>query len=269
MNFLWLPIINSQYSDFLERIENPTKKTLVFTPNPEILVRANWDEEFLEILGRADFLTPDANGLYTASLIQEGSSLFSAFFQTLFQKKELREKYGELIQWSNLTRDLVDFSIREKKNIMMIDNYRITNPENEFEKKKMEIQSRLPELFIERFPYLSIHIVFDGEKTPLELAEIVQTQNISYIFSCIGMKTQEKRLIEIFDVLPEDQKVVGLGVGSSFDYLLGLQVRAPLFFQKLGLEWLYRLMLDPRKRWRRIYTAVVEFPRMIIKTRKK
>lgn len=150
----------------------------------------------------------------------------------------------------------------------MIDNYRITNPENEFEKKKMEIQSRLPELFRERFPYLSIHIVFDGEKTPLELAEIIQNQNISYIFSCIGMKTQEKRLIEIFDVLPENQKVVGLGVGSSFDYLLGLQVRAPLFFQKLGLEWLYRLILDPRKRWRRIYTAVVEFPRMIIKTRK-
>lgn len=268
MYFLWLSLHQWTYSDFLERIKNPQKKTLVFTPNPEILVRANQDEEFLETLGRADFLTPDANGLYTASLIQDGSSLFSAFFQTLFQKKKLRETYGELIQWSNLTRDLVNFSIQEKKNIMMIDNYRITNPENEFEKKKMEIQSRLPELFRERFPHLYIHIVFDGGETPLELAEIVQTQNISYIFSCIGMKTQEKRLIEIFDVLPEDQKVVGLGVGSSFDYLLGLQIRAPIIFQKLGLEWLYRLMLEPRKRWRRIYTAVVEFPRMIIKTRK-
>ena len=36
-----------------------------------------------------------------------------------------------------------------------------------------------------------------------------------------------------------------------------------MIFQKLGLEWLYRLVLEPRKRWKRIYTAIVEFPRLI------
>ena len=77
------------------------------------------------------------------------------------------------------------------------------------------------------------------------------------------MKSQEQILVEIFDFLPDDQRVLGLGVGSSIDYLLGLQKRAPVFFQRLGLEWLYRLILEPRKRWRRIYTALVEFPRMI------
>jgi UDP-N-acetyl-D-mannosaminuronic acid transferase (WecB/TagA/CpsF family) len=51
-------------------------------------------------------------------------------------------------------------------------------------------------------------------------------------------------------------------VGSSFDYLLGLQTRAPVFLQKLGLEWLYRLIRSP-SRFRRIYTALVEFPRMM------
>jgi N-acetylglucosaminyldiphosphoundecaprenol N-acetyl-beta-D-mannosaminyltransferase len=265
MNFLSLSIVHSTYQDFLTKIENPEKKTLVFTPNPEILMRASTDREFLEILGKADYLTPDANGLYTASLIEEGSGFLMAILRTLFDKKSLREKYGELISGSNLTRDLVEYTIREKKKILMIDNYRITEPENDFEKKKMIIQEKLSELFAVRFPDLQIDITFDGEKAPEELAKLIEQENISYVFSCIGMKTQEERLIEIFSHLPETTKVVGLGVGSSFDYLLGLQKRAPVFLQKLWLEWFYRLVCDPRKRWRRIYTAVVEFPRMVKK----
>jgi predicted DNA-binding protein with PD1-like motif len=51
-------------------------------------------------------------------------------------------------------------------------------------------------------------VVFDGEKTPEELAKLIEKENISYVFSCIGMKSQEARLIEIFDTLPEATKVV-------------------------------------------------------------
>lgn len=47
------------------------------------------------------------------------------------------------------------------------------------------------------------------------------------------MKIQEKRLVEIFSHLPPEQGVVGLGVGASIDFLLGLQKRAPMIFQSL------------------------------------
>ena len=150
----------------------------------------------------------------------------------------------------------------------MIDNYRITTPTNPFEIEKMRIQSYLPSLLKTKFPNLNITLIFDGEKTPEEIAELITTSNISYVFSCIGMKIQEKRLIEIWSHLLVDQQVIGLGVGASIDFLLGLQKRAPVIFQKMGLEWLYRLALSPRKRWRRIYTAVVEFPRVIKNTSK-
>lgn len=261
MHFLWLHIYTGKYREFLELIKNPTQKTLVFTPNPEILLRASQDAEFLEILRQADFLTPDANGLYTATLMQEGSGFLMAGFRTFFSKKSLAERYGELIQWSNLTRDLVDATIRENKKILMIDNYLITKPKNDFEVRKMEVQKKLRELFALRFPELQIEIVFDGDKNPEELANFIQKEDISYVFSCIGMKKQEQRLIEIFSYLSFEQKVVGLGVGSSFDYLLGLQKRAPLIFQKLWLEWFYRLMLNPRARWSRIVDAFWRFPR--------
>jgi N-acetylglucosaminyldiphosphoundecaprenol N-acetyl-beta-D-mannosaminyltransferase len=268
MQFFGLHLWKWRYQDFLEIVKYPQKKTLVFTPNPEILVWASKDEEFMYILEKADYLTPDANGLYVASLIQEGRGYLVSLIETFFYKKRLLQKYGELIQWSNLTKHLVEFAQEYKKNILIIDNYRIENPENPFEVKKKEIQSQLPNLIIKRFPDLSATIIFDRDYPPEKIAELIVEKNISYVFSCIGMKEQEKRLLEIFAHLRESERVVWLGVGSSFDYLLWLQRRAPVIFQKLGLEWLYRLILSPRSRYRRIYTALVEFPRLIRKVTK-
>jgi N-acetylglucosaminyldiphosphoundecaprenol N-acetyl-beta-D-mannosaminyltransferase len=42
-----------------------------------------------------------------------------------------------------------------------------------------------------------------------------------------------------------------MGVGGSFDVIAGVTKRAPLFMQKYGLEWLYRLLQEPRRMWRR------------------
>lgn len=96
--------------------------------------------DFLEILKQADYLTPDGAGLYVGAMMAEGKGFISAGFETFFHRSQLEAKYGELISGSNLTRDLVDIAIREKKKILMIDNYRITHPQNDFEKKKMIIQ---------------------------------------------------------------------------------------------------------------------------------
>ena len=46
-----------------------------------------------------------------------------------------------------------------------------------------------------------------------------------------------------------------MGVGGSFDVVAGEVSRAPLWMQKYGLEWLYRLLQEPRRMWRRyLYT---------------
>lgn len=54
-----------------------------------------------------------------------------------------------------------------------------------------------------------------------------------------------------------------MGVGGSFDYLTGKQRRAPRWMQVIGLEWLWRLILQPR-RFRRIWNAVIVFPMKMI-----
>ena len=95
-----------------------------------------------------------------------------------------------------------------RKSILMIDSYRIREPQNTFEVRKKQIQERLPELFREQFPSLTIEILFDGEEYPETIAQMIEHQHISYVFSCIGMKTQEQRLLEIFAHIPDDYPVV-------------------------------------------------------------
>lgn len=265
MQFLWLDIFQWKYKNFIELIKNPTKKTLVFTPNPEILVRANRDREFLELLQQATYNTPDANGLYVGSMMQEWTWFFRAGLATFFWRKQLKKKYGELIKGSDLTRNLLEYAGKNNKNILILDN-RVESVRSLFDQKKSTVQQNLKWLLEEKYPGITVQVMFAWDMASDGIAHLIELQHISYVFSCLGMKTQEQALIDIWYYLPAWQPVVWLGVGASIDFLLRLQKRAPAIFQRLGLEWLYRLILEPRKRWKRIYTAVVEFPRMIKKS---
>lgn len=57
---------------------------------------------------------------------------------------------------------------------------------------------------------------------------------------------------------------VAMGVGGTFDYFAGVQKRAPIFLQCVGLEWLWRLIHEP-KRFMRIWNAVVVFPWLVVR----
>ena len=93
-----IPLYNGTYTDFLKIIENPIGKTLVFTPNPEIFVRASRDSEFMEILGQASYNVPDGNGLYVGYMMREEKSFFTSALRTFFCKKSVQDEYGELIK---------------------------------------------------------------------------------------------------------------------------------------------------------------------------
>ena len=61
---------------------------------------------------------------------------------------------------------------------------------------------------------------------------------------------------------------VMMGVGGSFDFLAGIVPRAPRWLRTIGLEWLWRLLLEP---WRfpRIITATIRFPWRVFKSAMK
>jgi N-acetylglucosaminyldiphosphoundecaprenol N-acetyl-beta-D-mannosaminyltransferase len=56
-----------------------------------------------------------------------------------------------------------------------------------------------------------------------------------------------------------------MGVGGSFDILAGRTKRAPLWMQKMGLEWVYRIYQEPRRMWKRYATTNPVFIYLIFK----
>jgi N-acetylglucosaminyldiphosphoundecaprenol N-acetyl-beta-D-mannosaminyltransferase len=56
---------------------------------------------------------------------------------------------------------------------------------------------------------------------------------------------------------------VCIGVGGTFDFLAGVNARAPQWMQRSGLEWLHRLSQEPRRLWKRYTEDVIHFARLI------
>ena len=73
---------------------------------------------------------------------------------------------------------------------------------------------------------------------------VVKTQ-APLIFLAVGMPQQEILACRIAD--RPQARGVGLCIGASIDFLTGKQRRAPVWVQKAGLEWLHRLLSDPRR----------------------
>ncbi|MDP3970753.1 MAG: WecB/TagA/CpsF family glycosyltransferase [bacterium] len=77
------------------------------------------------------------------------------------------------------------------------------------------------------------------------------------IFIGLGFPQQEQWVFEKQQIIK--QKCVLMTVGGGIDFLTNKQVRAPLFIRQIGLEWLWRLIKQP-KRFKRIFTAIIVFP---------
>lgn len=78
------------------------------------------------------------------------------------------------------------------------------------------------------------------------------------------MNKQERWISENLAKMPNIK--IAMGVGGSFDYISGLIHRAPCFLRKIGLEWLYRLVKQP-KRLRRIFNATIVFVFIVLKNK--
>ena len=261
MKIFWIEIQNLKYKDLFSEITKFEKQNIVFTPNPEILLKIKSDEEFKNILQKANFLTSDGIWLYIAYQILDNRFwkfinfllLPYFFFNLFFRRKYLYEKYWERICWSDLTKDLLNFSERNNIKITIIDLY------NPLDEKKVASQNIFEEKLKQKFPNLSFdYIIFNPEKTQ-EILEKIKSSQSKIVFSTLWMKKQEESVIEVMENCKNIK--LGLWVGSSFDYFIGFQKRAPKIWRSLWLEWFYRLLTWPRKldRIKRLYRAIVLF----------
>jgi len=85
------------------------------------------------------------------------------------------------------------------------------------------------------------------KKKKKSILEHIRRERPQLLFVALGAPRQEEWIARNLPELPVN---LAMGVGGSLDVLSGKVKRAPLFWQKLNLEWLYRLLSQP-KRWRR------------------
>ena len=85
--------------------------------------------------------------------------------------------------------------------------------------------------------------------------ETIEELEPDIILVALGMPVQEKLIYESLDKF---NKGIFVGVGGSFDVLSGTKKRAPEFFIKHNLEWLYRIAKEP-SRIRRFYDNNIKF----------
>lgn len=112
-----------------------------------------------------------------------------------------------------------------------------------------ETLAKLKKVMLEQFPKLRIVGMYAPPfrpLTPQEDQEIIQKINDSgadFIWVALGAPKQEKWMYE------HQHKVQGLmiGVGAAFDFIAGTVKRAPMWMQRLCMEWVYRIFQDPKR----------------------
>lgn len=101
---------------------------------------------------------------------------------------------------------------------------------------------------------LGIEAKYANEENFFESRE---AQSAHVVIVNFGAPEQEKFIFKNKDKFPRARILIG--VGGAFDFLTGKIKRAPVSFQKFGLEWLWRLCQEPN-RCSRIWNAVAVFP---------
>lgn len=264
MEIFWIKLDKLKYNIFLNELKDDLslgKRNIVFTPNPEILLNTKKDKEFKNIINKATFLTSDWIWLYIwFQILENKKNIFLEtlllpyyFFNLFFRKNYLYYKYGDRICGSDMTLDLVKFSQENNISITILDPY---YPKDI---AKCESQKNFRKNLLKKFPKLNFNFFIYKPEEKEEIIKEIGKSESKILFSTLWMKTQEKSIIEIMNKCKNIK--LGLGIWSSFDYLVWFQKRAPLFWRKIGLEWLYRLITWPQKikRLKRLYKAIFVF----------
>lgn len=220
--------------DVAEGLVKSDGVSMIFTPNPEIIMCANEDGELKKILNSADLCTADGIGVvYASKILKQPVPERVAGFDLVCALLERLAKSGEGV-----------FLLGAKPGVADI------------AKEKME----------EKYPGLKVAGTHDGYFKPEDETAIVEEINASgakLLLVCLGAPKQEKWIAK-----HKDNLKVGLcmGVGGTVDVFAGTAKRAPKIFIKLNLEWFYRLMKQPSRIGR--YAALPKFVFAVKKSKK-
>src|SRR5262249_48221247 len=126
---------------------------------------------------------------------------------------------------------------------------------------------RVVEFFANKYPTLRIAGHQNGYfelSQSRSVCEAIRQSGADLLFVAMGSPRQERW---IASNIASTGVRFAMGVGGSFDHVSGLARRAPLWMQRSGLEWLYRLGSEPRRLWRGYLIGNSAFIWLIVRER--
>lgn len=213
-NILGTKITTSSEDIILEYIQKilseKSTKAYITTPNPEIIMYSRNHKEFQKILNEAEIALPDGVGV-----------TLCAYFMGK----------GKIVRITG-----VDFMEKLCKRLAK-SPYSIG-----FFGGQTDIAELTAECLKKKYSGLKVSYAsntWDDAK--------IKGKNIDILFVAMGYPKQEEWIYDNLDKIPVK---IAMGVGGAFDFISGKVPRAPHFLRTFGLEWSYRLVIQPW-RWKR------------------
>ena len=209
------------------------KKGVLITPNVDHLVKLQKDKEFYNVYQQAEWVVCDSKILYLLSKLLKnhlpeaipGSSFFTAFYE--YHKDDPNCKIFLLGAAEGI-------AAKAQRNINKKVGREIVvgahSPSYGFEKKPEECE---------------------------ELIRIVNASGANVLLVGVGAPKQEKWIMKYRDRMPNID--IFMGLGATIDFEAGTLKRAPIFWQKIGMEWLYRCLKEPKRLFKRYFIDDMKF----------
>lgn len=223
------------FYEVLEEYLLEEKKKFIITANPEIFMKSTTDSVIKRILlNKKNVIVPDG-----ISIVKTANTLG-------YQIKER-------ITGIDISSELLKLGNEHKKKIYLYGS-------------KEEVCLKLKDILKNKYPNLKIVGLENGyDRDYKEVFSDMLKKEPDIVLVAFGVPRQEKMINEYIDKF---NKGIFVGVGGSFDVLSGSIKRAPKIFIKLNLEWLYRIIKEP-KRLKRFYQNNIKFMLEINKIKKE
>lgn len=246
---LGLNLFGKQKSQLLKILHpiltsKPTKQgapITIFTPNPEQVVQAKHSKPFGITLEKADFLLPDGVGLLWASRVL---SLFG-------KATPIKER----ITGTDVVSDLLKVAAESKLNVLIVGG---RGYEPFLEKFKAKNKNFEHVFWAPGYENVD-HQTEAEEKLLLKMLAEVKPALVLVAF---GAPYQEEWIISHLEEMNKAGVRIAMAVGGALDMIFNITPRAPRWMQQLGLEWLFRLLLQPW-RWKR-QLRLLEFIKLTV-----
>ncbi|WP_341285138.1 WecB/TagA/CpsF family glycosyltransferase [Priestia megaterium] len=204
------------YSELKHQLLNDIdedKKSFIVAINPEKIMHGTKDQELKELLNSATYQIPDGHGIVVLSKRQGGN-------------------IKERVTGCDLFQQLCELAAKEGKKVFLYG-------------AKPGVAEQTKSILEQRYSGLNVVGTLDGfvmDKTLI--IDTINEAKPDFLFVALGSPAQEKWIKENMNQLDAH---IFQGVGGSFDVVSGNIKRAPKWMQKTGLEWLHRVILEPKR----------------------